>query len=194
MSENLKNNNAFNLRGILAVCLILLGLLFFLPWISSNMNSGVLVAYKNISGVNISQYASMLAELASGANTQLIGLGLALIRFIYFLPILAAVGLVLLFIDQKSGAAVSMVASALHTAFAAIYFLLPASYAELRDLMFITTPTLYLYIYIGTASLILSVIILSQGQNKKEKIKIRERKSETAPKEKKRTKISVSKK
>ncbi len=162
MNENSKNGRGKKIRIVLAVCFAIMCLLFFVPWISSNMSSSVLTAYKNINGMNISQYASMLAELASGSNTKLIGLGLAALKFIYLLPVLAALSAALLLANSKAGAILGALTSTLHILLSAAYFLLPISYAELRDLMFITTPTLHIYMYLGVATCAMSIAIISK--------------------------------
>ncbi len=161
MNENSKNGRGKKIRIVLAVCFAIMCLLFFVPWISSNMSSSVLTAYKNINGMNIIQYASMLAELASGSNTKLIGLGLAALKFIYLLPVLAALSAALLLANSKAGAILGALTSTLHILLSAAYFLLPISYAELRDLMFITTPTLHIYMYLGIAAFAASIAMIS---------------------------------
>lgn len=136
-------------RKILVAGLALLSILFFMPWFASNMGSKVLNTYEIITGPHVSKYALMLGDLAGDELGGGVRLALGAMEYMYVLPILAFLCILVLYADRLLGSIITIFTAAIHTILSAVFLLLPISIRELVDLMFIVTPTIYLYGVVG---------------------------------------------
>lgn len=140
--------------------LMLLTILFFVPWFSSDIDSTLLDSTNIISGIQVSKYSDMLGELAGDSLGRLFSLALTIVKYSYILPIFSVFSALLLLVHKKTGMIFSIFTSILHILIPIVFSSLPESIEEFFSLTFVVTPTIYLFGIIGSAILLLSVILL----------------------------------
>ncbi len=155
-------------RNYTMACLIAITLLFFFPWLSSNMNSSVLASDNVIKGSDLKNYSETLSALAGKNVGMMIQIGLKATNYFFIAPIFAFLSAIILLIRKKTGYICAIIALTIHILIGFAFILIPSELKELIDLLFVIQPTVYLYSIIGIIGVIYSVkgLILLKNEEK----------------------------
>lgn len=147
--------------GILILNLIL----FFLPWFSMNMESGVLNYDTLISGSKLSGYGETLKGLTvflgEGMKRNLADIALLGLRFLLLIPVLLGIGAIMNIYNIRFARLVTNLAFGLVIFVAIIVFLMMFANGDLRDFinsLFVMTPTIYIMFFSSILGILLACL------------------------------------
>lgn len=146
-------------RKIIVLTLGILIFLFFIPWYSSRMGTGI-DSVNYISGQSVSYYASKFETIANASGKQnfLVGIGLASMKYIYVIPALALICVLMNIAKLPYARAVTIFTFAMHILIFLVTHLMPDNVREMVQALFVETPTLWLILTASLIGLITAIV------------------------------------